>query len=185
MIGGAAKRLEDAATSVPFVGDAIRRAQRRGIEDLNRVAWNEALSPIGPVIGRLPANTAAGHEAIATAERMLSDRYASVVPSLKAAVDAPLTNAIQAAEARIPQARVADFRDAVRRHVTSLQDPSGAISGTGLQQSLQGLRSEANRLQRGSGSYDYEVGAGLRDVIKGLEASATRRSRAITRNFKT
>jgi hypothetical protein len=47
MMGGSAQRLEDAFTSVPVSGDAIRDAQRRGVQSFNRVAMDRVLAPIG------------------------------------------------------------------------------------------------------------------------------------------
>lgn len=46
-LGGAANRLEQKATSVPFVGDAIAGQRRNAVEQLNRVAINRAVAPVG------------------------------------------------------------------------------------------------------------------------------------------
>jgi hypothetical protein len=61
ILGGTANRLEEAAQSIPFVGDAIKGARGRAIEDVNRAAINRALNPIGESLDR---NTPLGREAI-------------------------------------------------------------------------------------------------------------------------
>ena len=50
IIGGPAKKAEEAARSIPILGDMITRAQRKGIEQFNRAAINRALNPVGKSI---------------------------------------------------------------------------------------------------------------------------------------
>ena len=45
--GGWLKALEDKATSIPFVGDIIQGARKKGIEDFNRAALERATFPVG------------------------------------------------------------------------------------------------------------------------------------------
>ena len=47
ILGGGAKRFEEGLSSVPVVGDFIKNAQLRAVEDLNKVAFDRALKPIG------------------------------------------------------------------------------------------------------------------------------------------
>jgi hypothetical protein len=48
IMGGAVKRVEDAATSIPFLGDLVKNAQRRSSVSLNTGVINDrVLSPIG------------------------------------------------------------------------------------------------------------------------------------------
>lgn len=81
--GGFVKRMEDAATSVPVLGDAIKSAQRRGVEQYTRAAINRALRPIGE---RLPDNLT-GNKAIDYAYGKLGDRYDDLLPNLKGSLD--------------------------------------------------------------------------------------------------
>lgn len=74
-MGGAWKRAEDAMTSIPVTGDAIRTAQRRTFEEFNAAVANRALAPIK---AKLPAGVA-GRDAIAYTERALGDAYESVL----------------------------------------------------------------------------------------------------------
>lgn len=90
MMGGGARRVEDAATSLPILGDAIREARVRGIESFDRAALNRALAPIGTA---LPEDAAMGRDALGQAERAISDAYdaalagAQVVPDQQYAQD--------------------------------------------------------------------------------------------------
>lgn len=83
LAGGAFKRAEDAATSIPFVGDVIRAGQRRSVEGLNTAALNRALAPIGE---KLPQGLI-GREAFEHADDVLSQRYSDLLPTLKVQAD--------------------------------------------------------------------------------------------------
>lgn len=79
ILGPQFKRAEEGLTSVPFVGDAIRSAQRRAVTEFNTAALNRALAPIGQ---SLPKGSA-GREAVETAGRMISQRYDDIFDKLK------------------------------------------------------------------------------------------------------
>lgn len=76
--GGALKRAEDSATSLPILGDAIKGAQRRGIESFDAAALNRALKPIG---GKLPAHLK-GKAAVEYTYGKLGDAYDGLLPNL-------------------------------------------------------------------------------------------------------
>lgn len=46
-LGGLPKRLEDAATSIPIIGDVINARRGEGLEAFNRAAFQDAGAPIG------------------------------------------------------------------------------------------------------------------------------------------
>lgn len=70
-LGGGWKRAEDAMTSMPVVGDAIKSAQRRSVEDFNAAVANSALKPIG---AKLPAGVV-GRDAIQYTEQAIGQAY--------------------------------------------------------------------------------------------------------------
>ena len=72
IIGGTAQRLEDAAQSIPVVGDAIKGARRQGLESFNRAAANETLAPIDGAVG---AATRAGRDMVGETADQISGAY--------------------------------------------------------------------------------------------------------------
>ncbi len=88
MLGGTAQRLEDAATSVPVFGDAIRTAQRQSLGDFNRAAINRALTPVGESL----SPNIAGRDAIAEAQSKLSDAYKNALTGSTLTVDKGLAD---------------------------------------------------------------------------------------------
>jgi hypothetical protein len=91
MLGGMAKTIEDKATSIPIVGDAIARAQRRALNDFNLASVNKALAPINAKLGK---TIQAGYDAISEARDLISREYDQVLGQMKGRVDAQLTNRI-------------------------------------------------------------------------------------------
>ena len=84
MLGGWAQRVEDAATSAPVAGDAIKQAQMRGLQTFNRAAINRALKPVGK---QLPKSIEAGRDAIDYAINTLDDAYDDLLPKLGGVID--------------------------------------------------------------------------------------------------
>jgi hypothetical protein len=72
IIGGAARTVEDAATSVPVLGEQVKRAQRNSIETFNRASSNEALAPIRETVS---AATPAGREMVQETGDRISAAY--------------------------------------------------------------------------------------------------------------
>lgn len=79
ILGGSANRIEEAAQSVPLVGDAIKSARSRAVGDLNRAAINRALEPIGESLDKA---TPLGREAIAEMHEKIGANYDKLVPTL-------------------------------------------------------------------------------------------------------
>lgn len=84
MMGGAAQRTEDAMTSVPVVGDAIRSARVRGLESFNRAALNRTVAPVG---GQVPQNVNVGRDGVREAERIISDAYDAALNGVRVVPD--------------------------------------------------------------------------------------------------
>ena len=105
MMGGAGQRLEDAATSVPILGDAIRNARLRGLESFNEVGINRALSDIGGSV------TGAGRQAYRAGDDQISGAFTAATDDLfvprTSEFDVNLTTAMR--QNPLPADRQADF----------------------------------------------------------------------------
>jgi hypothetical protein len=189
MIGGYAKRAEDAAGSIPFLGQMIRNRQGDSMQSLNRAVYDRALAPVtrSTPTARVPAHTEVGHDAIQHMTDALGDRYDVIVPRMRAAFDPQLDAAIRNISDTLPQSVRPQFADAIRRHVASVIDrttPTGDINGRGLQRAFQGLRREAQRLQTAQGghAYDYDLGEALNQTHDAMMQAAGRYTPARTMN---
>lgn len=120
--GGTMKRIEDAATSIPFLGDIIKGAQRRSVESFNAAAINRSLEPIGD---KLPAGLT-GNKAIEYAHGKLSDAYDALLPNLKGDLhNRPPANALPAPGKQQVQVKptFAEELDNIRSMGDSLPEP--------------------------------------------------------------
>jgi hypothetical protein len=78
ILGGGFHRAEDAATSIPVLGDFIRDAKNRTLADFNRAAYGRALRPIGEDASKLPV----GPEGVLAVKSKLGDAYDALLPKL-------------------------------------------------------------------------------------------------------
>ena len=159
ILGGVPKRLEDAATSIPIVGDAIKSAQRRGMIGFARGAVNDALTPIGE---RLPQDVREGHDAYAWASDKISSAYQALLPKISVNLSPQITTDVT----KIAQKTGADL--------TGYLPPPG-VSMAG--ESMKTLDSELGRLARNYNSSavagEREIGRQIIQTQRGLRAAVT------------
>jgi hypothetical protein len=175
IVGGVTRRLEDAATSIPFVGDAIRGAQRRSVETFNRAAVNRALSPLGV---SLPDNIPTGSDAVRFAGDVLSRGYNDVLANLGGQADATLTTRLGAIQARanLPAAEQSQLADIVQREVID-RIGQGQFTGRVMNQVRDRLDKLGSALRSSTQSpYARELGEAVEQVREQVLALARRQN---------
>lgn len=158
IMGGTARSVEDKAVSIPIVGDAIRGARRRGIEEFNEAALNRAVAPIG---GRV---TATGREGMQQVQNALDDAYNTLLPQMTYRMDAQFGREIgrlQQMAATLPPAQAQQFNNIVQTQVASRLTPQGVATG----QNFKAIESEIGRLAR---EYQGSAVAGERALGQAL-----------------
>lgn len=174
-IGGAAKRIEDAATSTPLVGDVIRSAQRRTLADYNKKVINEALKPIGE---SLPDGVKAGREAIEIAQQKISDKYASVLASADITLDNRFVRDVAKIERMVkslPQNEQNAFNNYITEKVAQpFNNPTRLVKGETFKEIDSALRSEYKAFQSSSDVYQRKLGDALRETHAKLMKMAAR-----------
>lgn len=180
MMGGTAKRVEDAMTSVPLVGDAVKRAQTRAMEDFNRGAINKALEPIGE---KLSGKTLLGRDAIDEAITKVSSAYDDLLPKLTAKADAQFATDmgnLTTLTRSLPADRAAQFdRIVTDKLLSRFNEKTATISGETMKQA----ESELGRLARqyaSSGDADQRLlGDALKQVTANLRSLVERSNPAV------
>ena len=128
-LGGAVQTFEEAATALPFLGGAIKGAQKRGIEDFNRATVNRALKPIGE---KLDDNTPVGRSAIEEMLEKTSKAYDDLLPNMRFEMDvrfrSQLNELIESAQFLSP-ATAKKFNKIVETNIAKNLDAKGGISG--------------------------------------------------------
>lgn len=154
ILGGQVQRAEDKAMSIPIVGDAIRSARSRAIEEFNEAALNRALAPIGQTVNRV------GREGVDDVGRAIGNAYDDLMPRLNFRADnqfAQELGTLQQMTQTLPPAQAAQFESIVRNQVVGRLTPQGGATG----QNFKAIESELGRL---GNSYRSSAVAGEREL---------------------
>lgn len=172
ILGGAAQRVEDAATSLPFAGDVIRGAKVRATADLNRAAYNRVLKPLGQTVDdAFPV----GREGVEEVSKRVSDAYHSLLPGLRVQGDAQFGDdllRLRDAAKNLPPDRAAQFDAVLKNELVSRFTPSGLMTGETMKQVDSKLgqiaanyRSSADPDQRALGGAVRQAQKSLREMV--------------------
>lgn len=169
-LGGRAQRAEEGLTSVPILGDAIKSAQRRTVEQFNRATLNKALSPIGE---KLPKDVHVGNDAIEYVAQKLGDKYDDLLPKMVGRADDAFTSELstlrQMAQ-NLPAAQRAHFDRILQNEVEKRFTPHGLMSG----ETAKNIESKLGQMIRGYGkdaNYDNQL---LADALRETQATLRR-----------
>lgn len=174
-LGDTASKIEQKMQSLPLVGDMIANARRKGIEQFNLAATNEALAPIGITV---PKNVAPGRDLANWTADTLSAEYGKVVPQLTVKADAGLQTGFQDA-ARIAQegGKAQQFADIINgRLAPKLKTGGGTVTGDGLKEAESGIKSEARNYLSSGDPDQRKLGQALMNFRDSLMNTAARYS---------
>lgn len=179
LLGGGWKRTEEALTSVPIVGDAIKGAQGRAVADLNRVAINRALEPVG---ASLPKGMT-GREAIDYAGEQLGKRYDALLPKLTTQADGQFMGDITKLQqmmstGSIDPAKAKQFESILQSQVLSKFQPGANGAPTITGETMKGIEGDLGQLAsnfRASTDADQRMlGDALLEVQSALRSNVQR-----------
>jgi hypothetical protein len=173
ILGGAYKRTEDAATSIPVLGDFIRSAKNRSLEDFNRAMYSRALAPIGEDASKIPV----GPSGIAAVENKLSSAYDKILPTLTFKPDTQFVqglNQLRSMAATLPEKEAAQFESILQRN-TSQATQNGIMDGITFKRVESNIGKEARKFQGSTDAYQKSLGTAL-DELQGLFREGLARS---------
>lgn len=160
--GPIANWTEQKLSSLPLVGDLIKGARGRAIQQFNTAAYNEALKPIGETLEAAP-----GHAAVAETEKKLSDAYNSILPKTTFAADPQFSESLGQLHdlaQSMPPDSASKFTSIIQRKVLPRLGPGGTMDG----QTFKGLDSELGKMASGylrDPSFDArELGSAVRQT---------------------
>ena len=168
ILGGRFASNEEKLSSIPFLGDMIKNAQQRGLQQFNAAAYNEALAPIGEKFsGKV------GQEGIEQVANKIGAAYNEVLPKMQFKIDpqfhADVMNLSSMAQG-LPEAQQKTFLNLLKTQIFNKVGPQGNMDG----QALKGVQSELARVSKGylgDPSFDNrQLGAAvsaLRDAVDG------------------
>lgn len=158
ILGGGAKRFEDSMTSMPILGDVIRKSQSMAVKSLNKSVWNKVLSPIGK---KLPDDIHGGHETVDYVYQTLSDYYEDLLPKMSVAADrqfiSEMLNLSQLTEVdTLPPETAQQFNKIIQKHIFNRMTDDGLANGQTLK-TIESKLGELARGYKGSANSDQKV----------------------------
>lgn len=176
-MGGYLKSLEDKLTSFPVLGNAINEARGKGIEDLNRAAYQRVLGPLEEAGFSAKMPERVGREGVASITDAVKGAYNSVVPKLKLVVDDQLASEMASlrdmAAKGLPPAQLNEF-NRVMKNVVDPNIVNGQSSGKFLQGMLEDLSSKASGYSADASFAERQLGDALKTVEQQLRTALER-----------
>jgi hypothetical protein len=183
-IGGYAKRAEDALTSVPIVGDLIKNAQKRSIEDFNTAAINRVLKPIGK---SLEKDVEPGYQAVAKAHETVSNAYDELLPKMKASPDKDFLeslSSIKEATSLLPEAQAKQFHT-ILDHVINKRMTGDVATGDSVKLIQTELRQYAQKFSGKQNDANSQIlGELLNDVKSSFDDLLSRQNPKLAGQLK-
>lgn len=177
ILGGAAARTEDKLSSVPVLGDLIKNAQQRAVQQFNVAAYNEALAPIGQSFDS--SLSSLGQEGISQVKSKIQNVYNSVLPNMQFRVDPQFQNEVTnlgQMASNLPASQQQTFMNVLKNQLFGKMTPQGYMDG----QTLKGVSEELGDKAAGylgDGSYDNrQLGAALSALKSSLMDGVKRSS---------
>jgi cytochrome c556 len=172
-LGGVWKTAEEKAASLPIIGDAIRYAQGKGLDEFNRAIYNRVLAPLGEKY-----SGPIGQEGIAKVGDRLSSAYDDVLQKIPmVAVDQPFgvqTLQLQQMAKSLPPDKAQQLDRIVQNEVWNRLTPAGTLSGESMKQ-MESKLGQIARGYRGSPDFDQrQLGDAVAQIQANLRALVAR-----------
>jgi len=174
IMGGTVKRAEEAARSVPFLGDAISAAHNRGIAEFNRTAINRALAPIGQ---KLEKGSEVGYKAVDKAYTAISKAYDDLLPNLKVNADKPFVNdltKVRTMAGSMHPSRAKQFENILKNDVLAKFERSGKMAPQTMKEVDSKLGKLASDGMKSMDLDQQQLGAAVRELQSSLRSMVER-----------
>lgn len=175
VMGGMFKRAEDAATSLPVIGDFIKGAQSRTLADFNRAGFNRALAPIGE---RVAPNFNIGREGVAAVEAKIGAAYDRVLDKIKRVdIDDGFSEEVGKIVGMIPELgeqAASQFGAILKNRVFDKITEAGTMSAETMKSVESELGRQASRFTSSADANQRGLGSALREVQASLRRNVQR-----------
>jgi len=175
VLGGSARTLEDAATSIPIVGDIIKNRRADSFKALSTAMVDRSLAPLGE---KVPPGTY-GHDAIAYAQDRFDTHYGTILSGMSAHADPQLATDLSdvlnhPGDYQISPSQVDTLKNFVDDKIIGRAD-KGHFDGDALKAVQSDISDQIRRATRGNASPgDYNYADALGDVRSSFNAFLTR-----------
>lgn len=173
LIGGIARRAEEAFKSWPILGSMIRGAEGRGVEGFNRAVLNQSLEPFGAT---LPPGISAGPQAMKKTKELFDDAYTKALQGTKLTLDHDLADRLTDLRATAGELGT----DIEKRFNTILDNRLSMLLRPGSQvpvkQAVGDIRALADTYRNSSQASERLLARRLDDVKQALTSAVARQN---------
>lgn len=177
--GGMVRRIEEAAKSNPYVGQAVRDAEGRSITSFNRAAYNEALAPIGEkVTAKELPDVDVGRSGVGLTERKIGAAYDRLLPKLKFVPDDEFRSDVAELQAKasiLPSDKKAQLRAIIQDRVMRNMK-AGTLDGKTFKLVESDLSRLTGALRGAQDPWDRQMGDMLEDLQGSMRSQLERSS---------
>lgn len=174
IIGGIPQSIESKATSIPFLGDMIKNAQGRAVQDLNTAALNRALNPIGETA------TATGRQGLDSAIDTLGNAYDKTLANIGAVKTDPQfmtdTGNLSQLTSFLPPERANQFQSILKSNVLDNINPQGFMTSDAFQNANSKLGSLGRQYLGSADADQRQLGSALMEAQNTLRQNLARLS---------
>lgn len=167
-LGGTSKTLEEAFTSVPIVGEAIKGQQRKGLKGFNVATINNALEPLGK---QLPV-TLDPREAVKRANKIFDEAYRKTLTPIKLKVDNAFINKVVSTvdEYDLPDAERKEVINTIKRSFVerAKKAEGGVLTGQMIREIKTSLGETGQRMRVATGDYSYQKSQAYTDASNAI-----------------
>ena len=165
LLGRGIQKLEEAATSLPGLGDIVQAAREQVGEEFERAALNRASS----FIGRVVPKDLEGEQAVGWVKGKLQQAYNTLVPNLEFSVTKDFGQRARQVfdDLGIPSSRKNLQRDwlaIIKDSITDLADTEGMIKGKNLQDALSRLGKSSEAFMKSADPFERRLGVGTANL---------------------
>lgn len=175
-LGGWANSLEEKTQSLPIVGDAITAARQRANDQMNKAAFNRALSPIGET---LPKNIPLGGSAVEYTSSRLGAAYDQLLPKLTTQADSQFATGLNTLRASVQSGALdpkysALFDKTIQARVLDKFQGQNSMTGQTLKDTESFLGNEIKRFGMSQDPDARLIGDAYKEVQSQLRGLVTR-----------
>ncbi|MES2781905.1 MAG: hypothetical protein V4657_03850 [Pseudomonadota bacterium] len=164
-MGGTMKRIEDGATSIPFIGDMVSKRRMEGLEAFNRAAFEDAGAPIGATIDGI------GEAGIDALRPQISNAYDRATDGVNVPLDGQFASDI-APLLQQGSALSGDYGAGFARLINNRVRPAldaGELTGANYQNMTRAMRDSRGSVKGQPFAEDYiEPVRGMEDATRAL-----------------
>ena len=197
-VGGGLRTIENAMTSVPLVGNAVKGAYQGSRDDFNRVIYEEVLEPLSKVgfkkenLSKADQSILNGTDGRLTQDfvgKIISNEFDKIVPNLKvpnkSVFEKPINDIIEANAKKLTPEGAKSLKNDVDAFFYSLSDDIGDLSGNNYKQAISDLAKESFRFKTSSDPMVKRKSDVMDEIVRSMKTIITEKNPTLATKLKS